>query len=47
MLFTSLAFAVFSVVFFSCWPLLRRRSAMRWFSLTLASFVFYGWWDWR
>jgi len=34
-------------VFFSAWPLLRRRNNVRWIYLVGASFVFYGWWDWR
>ena len=47
MLFNSLDFLIFMVVFFAIWPLLRRRNNTRWLYLVTASFVFYGWWDWR
>ena len=47
MLFNSLVFVVFAVVFYSIWPLVRTRDATRWGFLVVASFVFYGWWDWR
>jgi D-alanyl-lipoteichoic acid acyltransferase DltB (MBOAT superfamily) len=45
--FTSPIFIVFIVLFFSFWPFFSRKNSHRWFFLTLASFVFYGWWDWR
>jgi D-alanyl-lipoteichoic acid acyltransferase DltB (MBOAT superfamily) len=38
---------VFAVVFFALWPLMRSRQQWRWAFITVASFVFYGWWDWR
>ncbi len=47
MLFNSLTFLVFAGLFFLLWPLCRRKSNLRWFYLTAASFLFYGWWDWR
>ena len=47
MLFNSLDFLVFMIVFFTMWPLLRRRNNSRWLYLVTASFIFYGWWDWR
>jgi D-alanyl-lipoteichoic acid acyltransferase DltB (MBOAT superfamily) len=47
MLFNSAIFLVFAAMFFSLWPLMRRRSNARWAYITVASFVFYGWWDWR
>ena len=47
MLFNSLEFIVFGLIFFACWPLLRKRNNTRWIYLTAASFFFYGWWDWR
>ncbi len=47
MLFPSLEFIIFAAVFFAGWPLLRKRNATRWIYLTAASFIFYGWWDWR
>ncbi|MFT7623914.1 MAG: alginate O-acetyltransferase complex protein AlgI, partial [Myxococcota bacterium] len=47
LLFNSLVFLVFAVVFYAAWPLLRRSDASRWAGLTAASLLFYGWWDWR
>jgi len=47
MQFNSVIFILFGAVFFSLWPLLRRRNNTRWIYLVAASFLFYGWWDWR
>lgn len=47
MWFNSLDFLVFFALFIGAWPLLRRRNNSRWGYLVVASFVFYGWWDWR
>ena len=47
MLFNSVIFLVFALVFYAVWPLLKNRANARWGWLTAASFVFYGWWDWR
>ncbi len=47
MRFNSLEFVLFAIVFFAAWPFLRRRTSARWLCLTVASFFFYGWWDWR
>ncbi len=47
MQFNSIIFIIFGAVFFSLWPLLRRRNNVRWIYLVAASFLFYGWWDWR
>ena len=47
MLFNSLIFIVFAVVFFLVAKLLGERVKGRLLWLTLASFFFYGWWDWR
>jgi len=46
-LFNSLEFILFGLIFFAAWPLLRRRNNTRWTYLVIASFFFYGWWDWR
>jgi alginate O-acetyltransferase complex protein AlgI len=46
-LFNSLEFILFGILFFAGWPLLRRRRNSRWAYLVAASFFFYGWWDWR
>lgn len=47
MLFNSVEFLIFAALFFGGWPLLRRRDNLRWLYITAASFLFYGWWDWR
>jgi alginate O-acetyltransferase complex protein AlgI len=47
MSFTSGAFFVLMAVFMAAWPVVRRGGRSRWAAITAASFVFYGWWDWR
>ncbi len=47
MLFNSLVFLFFSVIFFLLWPLVKKHITLCWISIVAASFVFYGWWDWR
>jgi len=47
MLFNSFIFLIFAALFFALWPLLRRRENLRYLFLVAASFLFYGWWDWR
>ncbi len=47
MQFTSIDFILFFTLFIAGWPLTRRSVRVRWAYLTVASFVFYGWWDWR
>ena len=47
MQFNSLIFIVFCIYFFALWPFLRRNNNTRWIYLVIASFIFYGWWDWR
>ncbi|WP_461443319.1 MBOAT family O-acyltransferase [Maribacter sp.] len=47
MLFNSLDFLVFSIIFFILWKFCRRNSHTRWGLIVTASFIFYGWWDWR
>jgi len=47
-LFNSIEFAVFlPVVFLLYWFITARRLALQNFFLLLASYIFYGWWDWR
>lgn len=47
MLFPTLTFAVFfAIVFVVQWALAGRPRARKW-CLLVASYVFYGWWDWR
>lgn len=48
MLFTSVTFLVFFCVTFTLyWTFLYKRPFARNLFLLLASYVFYGWWDWR
>ena len=47
MQFNSIVFILFGIIFFVLWPILKRRNNTRWIYLVVASFVFYGWWDWR
>jgi D-alanyl-lipoteichoic acid acyltransferase DltB (MBOAT superfamily) len=47
MLFPTMIFGIFFlIVYFVAWSL-ERENARRKFFLVLASWVFYGWWDWR
>ena len=48
MLFNSLDFAIFlPIVFFLYWFVTNRNLKLQNFLIVVASFVFYGWWDWR
>ena len=47
MIFNSVAFLAFALVFFALWPWMKTRDIRRWSFITVASLVFYGWWDWR
>lgn len=47
MIYNSIEFLLFSVLFFALWPLLRNNRHSRWSLIITASFFFYGWWDWR
>lgn len=47
MQFNSLIFVLFAILFFLGWPFLRKNKNTRWVYLVCASFLFYGWWDWR
>jgi alginate O-acetyltransferase complex protein AlgI len=48
MLFNSLAFAIFlPLVFALYWSIGRERLRLQNLLLLAASYVFYGWWDWR
>lgn len=46
MLFNSLTFLIFLPIIFAVYWLVRERRAQN-FLLLIASYVFYGWWDWR
>ncbi len=47
MLFNSLIFIFFALVFFSLWAVVKKHTQIRLIWITLASMFFYGWWDWR
>ena len=48
MLFNSLDFAIFlPIVFFLYWFVLQKNLKLQNTLIVLASYVFYGWWDWR
>lgn len=47
MLFNSIIFVIFALLFFSVNKLIGHRVKARLLWLTIASFFFYGWWDWR
>lgn len=47
MIFNSLEFIVFALLFFLIWPFAKRENNVKWAFITTMSFVFYGWWDWR
>lgn len=48
MLFNSIDFAIFlPIVFILYWFLTRKNLKFQNFLITIASYVFYGWWDWR
>jgi len=47
MVFNSLEFLVFAILFFGLWPVFRKKDTARWSFITIMSFIFYGWWDWR
>lgn len=47
MLFNSLTFVIFCFLFFAFWGLFKKSANHRWVYITICSFIFYGWWDWR
>ncbi len=47
MVFNSVEFLIFSLLFFLLWPVFRVKNTTRWVFIVSASFLFYGWWDWR
>lgn len=48
MLFNSLVFLIFASLFFCFfWIVKKQKIQLAWIYITLFSFVFYGWWDWR
>ena len=47
MVFNSLTFAVFFLCVYACYLLTMRRLVLQNAMLLAASYIFYGWWDWR
>lgn len=48
MLFNSIDFAIFlPIVFFLYWFVTHKNLKLQNFLIVLASYIFYGWWDWR
>jgi D-alanyl-lipoteichoic acid acyltransferase DltB (MBOAT superfamily) len=47
MLFNSLPFLIFILLFAAGWPLARRHDTSRWAFIIVSSLVFYGWWKWE
>jgi len=47
MSFNSIPFLFFIGLFFIFWPILKKKPQIRYYYLVVASFIFYGWWDWR
>ncbi len=48
MLFNSIDFAIFlPIVFFLYWYIVRKNLKLQNLLIVAASYVFYGWWDWR
>jgi alginate O-acetyltransferase complex protein AlgI len=48
MLFNSLDFAIFlPIVFILYWFITQRNLTLQNALIVIASYVFYGWWDWR
>lgn len=47
MSFNTFPFLIFCFSFFLFWPILKKKNQARYLYLIVASFIFYGWWDWR
>ena len=47
MIFNSIEFLLFAILYFSLWPIFRSQKSTRWLFIVVSSFIFYGWWDWR
>ena len=47
MIFNSIEFLAFGLFFFLLWPFFNKKNNLRWAFIVIASFFFYGWWDWR
>ena len=47
MLFNSLTFMVFLLLFLFLWDRVKNYTRLRLWTILIASVIFYGWWDWR
>lgn len=47
MIFTSLTFIIFAILFFILYSFFKKNNLLRYVLIIIASFIFYGWWDWR
>lgn len=47
MIFNSVIFLIFAILFFVIWQFTKSNITIKLAFLTIASFFFYGWWDWR
>lgn len=47
MLFNSIPFLLFFILFFAFWPVVRKNNTSKWLWITAMSYLFYAWWDWR
>lgn len=47
MVFNSIPFLLFAIIFFGLWKVMNAKNNRRWIFITAMSFIFYGWWDWR
>ena len=47
MIFNSIPFIVFALLFFAAWPWVQKNNNAKWLWICTMSFVFYAWWDWR
>lgn len=47
MQFNSIIFLFFAILFFSIWKFVKSNITFKLIFLVIASFLFYGWWDWR
>lgn len=47
MIFNSIQFALFMPIVFAIYWLLRKNLRLQNLFVVVASYIFYGWWDWR
>lgn len=47
MVFNSIPFLLFFILFFAFWHWFKKHNQVKWVWIISMSFVFYGWWDWR